>query len=221
MAIHWSFLGAEPEWLKKKSPYKAEPRPVTLTLMYHEPQSPKISSIKAVNVPRKVKQKRLAGQRPPKKVLEPLKPVKTPSQLTHASKPEQPEMVQESPDRLPDPTKEALQEQAFDAGDKEVLTPPVRIAYGLRQTGPTYRKNAAPGYPRLARIRGYEGTVVLEVLVDRMGIVDNLHVFESSGYPILDRAAVTSVRKWLFEPGMRGDERVDVWVKIPIRFELK
>jgi hypothetical protein len=32
---------------------------------------------------------------------------------------------------------------------------------------------------------------------------------------------VASVKAWLFEPGMRGDEKVEMWVKIPIRFQLK
>ncbi|MDY6971328.1 MAG: energy transducer TonB [Thermodesulfobacteriota bacterium] len=221
LAIHGSFLVAEPEWLKQKILEKAEPRPVTMTLAYNEPRSPEISSKKSVNVPKKDKQERSAGKSPQKKIPEPLKPVKSLSQLAPAPDQGQPETVQESTDHLPDSTKQAPQEQGLDAGEKEVLTPPVRITNVLRQTGPTYRRNPAPRYPRLAKKMGYQGTVVLDVLVGRMGIVEKLRVFESSGYPLLDKAAKTSVSKWQFEPGVRGDKKVEMWVKVPVRFELK
>jgi protein TonB len=95
---------------------------------------------------------------------------------------------------------------------------PVRI---LREAKPLYRKNPPPKYPRLARKRGYEGTVILEVLVDTRGRVGDLRVLESSGYKVLDRAASKSVKDWLFEPGKRGEEKVEMWVKIPLRFQIE
>jgi len=86
---------------------------------------------------------------------------------------------------------------------------------------PVYRKNPAPRYPRMAKRRGYEGTVLLEVLVDREGKVKELRIFHSSGYPVLDKAALSSVKKWIFESGKRGDKSIEMWVKIPVRFRLK
>jgi protein TonB len=73
----------------------------------------------------------------------------------------------------------------------------------------------------VARRRGFQGNVVLEVLVGPLGNVIELHVLSSSGYSILDRAAKSSVKNWTFEPGMRGQEKVEMWVRVPIRFELK
>ncbi|MBW1706030.1 MAG: energy transducer TonB [Deltaproteobacteria bacterium] len=90
----------------------------------------------------------------------------------------------------------------------------------MREATPLYRKNPTPKYPKIARKRGYQGTVVIEVLVDRDGRVGDLRVSESSGYSILDRAAMASVKGWVFEPGMKGDQKVDMWVKVPIRFQL-
>jgi hypothetical protein len=29
------------------------------------------------------------------------------------------------------------------------------------------------------------------------------------------------VRGWLFEPARRGEEKVDMWVKVPLTFRLK
>jgi len=98
---------------------------------------------------------------------------------------------------------------------------PASLPSPLVEATPMYRKNPAPQYPRTARRRGYEGKVILEVLVNEEGSVEDLRIFESSGYRILDRAAMKSVQSWLFEPGRRGDERVEMWVKVPIRFDLK
>jgi len=86
---------------------------------------------------------------------------------------------------------------------------------------PNYKKNSPPTYPLLARRRHYEGTVLLDVLVRREGMVDSIKLARSSGHETLDRAAIRAVREWSFHPGKRGDEAVEMWVTIPIRFQLK
>jgi protein TonB len=91
----------------------------------------------------------------------------------------------------------------------------------IREARPLYRSNPPPKYPAVARRRGFQGNVDLEVLVGPIGNVLDLRVLSSSGYPILDRAAETAVKNWTFEPGMRGQEQVGMWVMVPIRFELK
>jgi protein TonB len=91
----------------------------------------------------------------------------------------------------------------------------------IQEARPIYRSNPSPKYPRIARIRGYQGIVLLDVLVNKDGKVDDLKIFKSSGYPLLDRAAISSVKQWLFEPGRVGNEKSAMWVRVPIRFELK
>lgn len=93
--------------------------------------------------------------------------------------------------------------------------PPVTFAV------PDYKRNIPPAYPLLARRRGYQGTVVLEVLVAKDGTVASVRLVRSSGAEILDKAAKKGVRKWLFHPGKKGGEAVEMWVKVPIRFRLK
>lgn len=85
---------------------------------------------------------------------------------------------------------------------------------------PIYKRNISPPYPLLARKRGYQGTVLLEVLVSKDGKATSIQLSRSSGYNILDRAAIKGVRGWLFYPAKRGDELFEMWVKIPIRFTL-
>jgi protein TonB len=103
--------------------------------------------------------------------------------------------------------------------EQNILTPsPTNVIHEAR---PIYRSNPPPKYPRIARIRGYQGDVMLDVLVNKNGTVGDLKVIKSSGYPLLDKAAKSSVINWLFEPGMVGKEKIKMWVRVPIRFELK
>lgn len=86
---------------------------------------------------------------------------------------------------------------------------------------PLYSMNPEPRYPKMAKKRGYEGTVLLSVHVNKEGKVDDLWLFESSGYKILDNAALKAVKDWTFEPGRRGDKPVEMWVEVPVKFELR
>ncbi len=90
----------------------------------------------------------------------------------------------------------------------------------LQLAYPRYQLNTPPAYPGLARKRGQEGTVTLRVLVDDKGRVDDVEIESSSGFGLLDRAALTAVRKWSFEPGRRGVEMRPMWVKVPVTFKL-
>lgn len=86
---------------------------------------------------------------------------------------------------------------------------------------PLYRQNPSPEYPALARRRHLQGNVILEVLVNKNGRVEELFVKESSGYKVLDRAALKAVRGWLFEPGRKGTSPVSMKVLVPVRFSLR
>jgi len=86
---------------------------------------------------------------------------------------------------------------------------------------PRYLINKPPSYPHLARRRGYQGTVILEVLVTKEGRVAKLKVKKPSGYKMLDKAAIKAVKNWLFDPAMKDGKRVEAWVQVPIRFKLQ
>lgn len=64
-----------------------------------------------------------------------------------------------------------------------------------------------------------EGEVVVMVHVTAMGHVDSVYVLESSGQPALDSAAVRGARDLAFAPGRRGDRRIAMWAKLPVRFQ--
>ncbi len=86
---------------------------------------------------------------------------------------------------------------------------------------PLYWRNPPPRYPALARRRRYTGTVILEVLVDAKGRASKVKVASSSGYSLLDEAALKAVRRWQFAPGTEGGRPTAMRVKVPIRFRLR
>jgi len=86
---------------------------------------------------------------------------------------------------------------------------------------PRYAENPKPTYPQEARKRGYEGEVLLKVEVLANGRVGRLEVRKSSGYEILDRSALTSVKEWKFIPANQGNGSIPCWVNIPIKFQLQ
>ncbi|MBE0597865.1 MAG: energy transducer TonB [Desulfuromonadales bacterium] len=91
----------------------------------------------------------------------------------------------------------------------------------LVEAHPRYDENPPPAYPRLAEQRGWEGEVLLRVRIAASGKVLEAAIQASSGYPILDRAALTAVRSWRFEPGRRGGLAVESQVLVPVKFQLQ
>ena len=86
---------------------------------------------------------------------------------------------------------------------------------------PRYHENPHPAYPRLARLRGHEGVVLLAVEVLSNGKVGRLRVKTSSGHALLDQSALAGLKKWTFEPGRKLGVPVAMWVDVPVRFHLQ
>ncbi len=86
---------------------------------------------------------------------------------------------------------------------------------------PDYNHNPKPKYPRVARKRGYEGEVKLNVFVLPNGKVGKIEVLRPSGYKILDEEAIEAVKSWIFIPGKQDGREISSWVTVPITFQLK
>jgi len=93
-------------------------------------------------------------------------------------------------------------------------------SYSPPSFGARYLDNPKPGYPLIARRRGLEGTVRLDVRVSAEGIPISVRVRESGGHESLDDAALTAVWHWRFVPARRGGEPVEASVVVPVRFRL-
>ncbi|MCX7069177.1 MAG: energy transducer TonB [Methylococcales bacterium] len=113
--------------------------------------------------------------------------------------PPAPPQPKAAPAPSPQPAKQTFTEARADAG---------------------YGYNPKPKYPNVARSRGWEGKVVLQVHVSADGESESVTVSQSSGHDILDEAAVSAVEGWRFKPAKRGDTAVASTVSVPINFKL-
>ena len=86
---------------------------------------------------------------------------------------------------------------------------------------PKYAENPRPIYPQEARRKGYEGEVILRVEVLPNGRVGQIEVRKSSGYELLDRSALATVKQWKFIPAKKGETSIPLWVNIPVKFQLQ
>ena len=73
-------------------------------------------------------------------------------------------------------------------------------------------------YPERLWDEGVEGETMLMVRVNTQGDVDSVYVHTTSGHLAMDSAAVAGAYELSFEPGRRGVDAVDVWVRLPVRF---
>lgn len=83
-----------------------------------------------------------------------------------------------------------------------------------------YLRNPAPEYPEYARRRGLQGKVLLEVQVTREGDAKEVNIAKTSGFNVLDKAALKVVRHWKFVPARRGSEFVEAGVLVPVEFRI-
>lgn len=94
-------------------------------------------------------------------------------------------------------------------------------AYPLVRATPRYQFNPNPDYPAIARQNRWEGTVRVLARVTAGGLVESVSLERSSGYAMLDRSALDSVRYWRFIPANRGGIPVFCDVSIPVAFKLE
>ena len=76
-------------------------------------------------------------------------------------------------------------------------------------------------YPLSLWDQAIEGETLLRVLVTEEGSVDSVEIFESSGHPAFDSAAVAGVINLQFDPATQDGESIGVWVTLPVQFSKR
>lgn len=94
---------------------------------------------------------------------------------------------------------------------------PVRVS-GEKQVKKLVHK-VTPEYPPDAKEARIQGTVRLEVVIDKEGAAKEVRVLE--GHPKLAAAAVNAVRQWVWEPTYVNGKAVEVIANIDVNFTLK
>ncbi len=81
--------------------------------------------------------------------------------------------------------------------------------------------NPRPRYPPSARRKRVQGRVLLAVVVTKSGRASSVRIRKSSGFQLLDQAALKTVKRWRFRPATRNGQPVRARVIVPVTFKLK
>jgi protein TonB len=98
--------------------------------------------------------------------------------------------------------------------------PPAPVVSHER-TPPDFSARLPLVYPDEARRRGWQGVVLLRLHINTEGRVTQAEVIRSSGYNMLDEAAVRAVRQWEGQPAHIAGRAVASVEVLPIRFRLQ
>jgi len=93
-------------------------------------------------------------------------------------------------------------------------------AQGAESSRPRLLSQAKPAYPESARRRGLQGLVELKVLVSPEGSVVEAHIYKSSGWKVLDSAALEEAYSLVFAPAYDLGQAVYATCLVPLRFVL-
>lgn len=145
-----------------------------------------------------------------KKSPEPVVVDKTESQ----PQPEQVKPKQVEPKKITEPKPTVKQQASADA--KAGVTDVPQLVSESRFA----KTPQPPGYPRLAKRKGIEGTVVYEVWLDEEGQQIKVKLKDSSGTKMLDKAASKAIAQWKFLPYKVNGQAVAHRVYVPIKFKL-
>lgn len=92
-----------------------------------------------------------------------------------------------------------------------------RIGSGV--SAPSVLSKVEPEYSEEARKAKWQGTVILQIVVDEHGLPQQMKVSRSLGLG-LDQKALEAVAKWKFRPGMKDGRPVPVVATIEVNFRL-
>ena len=93
---------------------------------------------------------------------------------------------------------------------------PVRVGGTIKE--PKKLRNVVPEYPDLARQAGVKGVVILEAVISPDGRVQKATVLRS--VPLLDEAALTAVRQWVYSPTLMNGIPVPVVLTVTVNFDI-
>lgn len=81
-------------------------------------------------------------------------------------------------------------------------------------------KPTAIKYPRLAKRKNLEGEALIEVWLDKNGKQIKQRLLDSTGYSLLDDAALKTIAAWQFAEQKTAGQAYAYRLQIPIRFKL-
>lgn len=98
--------------------------------------------------------------------------------------------------------------------------PPAPPRIVLPSSDAAYLSNPRPAYPRMSKMMGEQGRVVLAVLIGADGRPKRAKIVQSSGFARLDEAAHETVMGWRYVPGKRNGVAEEMEFDVPINWQL-
>lgn len=218
-------------------PPEPEPPPIVAETpverpLPQQPEAPVQLAVRPPDPPPKVEEEKPLEPPPPKPVKPAAKPRPKPRAAARPEPgpepaPEPVPAAQGAPRPVSEPQQAAAPPGAPAPG--QASTPAVdRVAAPVPDAGPVvvmnpdYREPPQPPvYPPRSVMLGQQGRVLVRAAIDAEGVPESVAVWESSGHPLLDSAAVTAVKRWRFVPARRGGVPVAALVQVPVNFRLK
>lgn len=87
-------------------------------------------------------------------------------------------------------------------------------------TPPKKKKVEPPSYPMDALIKGVNGSVLLEFLIERDGTVRDVRIIEAIPSGVFEHRVRSAAFKWLFEPAMRDGKPFATWAEMYVYFKI-
>jgi protein TonB len=85
---------------------------------------------------------------------------------------------------------------------------------------PVVIKKAIPEYPEIAVSMGLEDNIEVICTLDINGKISKVRLGRSSGYDILDKAALNSAKNCIFTPAIQNGKFIEVEISITYKFSL-
>ncbi len=107
----------------------------------------------------------------------------------------------------------------FDTSAPDLINDPT--VFIVREVEPEQIDCPSPEYPRFAINARMEGKAAVQAFVDVNGNVRRAQVARTSGWELLDSAAVRSAYKCTYKPAIQNGRPIAVWVTYIVRFRLE
>ncbi|PSW21322.1 energy transducer TonB [Photobacterium sanctipauli] len=236
IALHGVLLSAVPNKMVMAMPVGADSTKVSLNLVSAPAPQPAPAAVeppppapkpepkpiqKETEVKKLVKKKQPEPKPEPKKAPEPVVKKTPPKPVKKV----EPKVVKQPVAEKKAPVPEKKPEQKPPVAKTKPL-PKSEAASGVNNspklvTKPTFATRPSPvKYPRIAKRRGLEGQVLVEVWIDEKGKQVKHNLVQSSGAIVLDEAALDAIKRWRFSSHIVDGQAIAHRVQIPVRFKL-
>ena len=128
-----------------------------------------------------------------------------------------------APTTFADNPVEDLPPPPTDDGVVDIATAPVFTPMTVRpeiRNRPQVQAALMREYPAILRDAGIGGTVIVWFFITEEGLVQDTRISQTSGQVQFDQAALKVADVLRFTPALNRDQRVQVWIEVPITFQV-